>query len=125
TSFLAVVVCVGSPFFRVKWLILPGQPVTPRKRYSIRPLCRKSFVQRKTGGLSTTVVAIGARTPVDSDHSRISPSSISIFLSEHRRAAIGLLSIRIPATRARSGRCPENRIALLDPFLWKSRFPTR
>src|SRR5690606_20442131 len=23
-------------FFRVKWLILPGQPVTPRKRYSIR-----------------------------------------------------------------------------------------
>src|SRR5690606_31777020 len=35
TSFLAVVVCVRSPFFRVKWLILPGQPVTPRKRYSI------------------------------------------------------------------------------------------
>src|SRR5690606_15372451 len=23
--------------FRVKWLILPGQPVTPRKRYSILP----------------------------------------------------------------------------------------
>src|SRR5690606_6284079 len=37
TSFLAVVVCVRSPFFRVKWLILPGQPVTPRKRYSIWP----------------------------------------------------------------------------------------
>src|SRR5690606_34045075 len=35
--FLAVVVCVRSPFFRVKWLILPGQPVTPRKRYSINP----------------------------------------------------------------------------------------
>src|SRR5690606_1979301 len=35
TSFLALVLCVRSPFFRVKWLILPGQPVTPRKRYSI------------------------------------------------------------------------------------------
>src|SRR5690606_35810708 len=46
TSFLAVVVCVRSPFFRVKWLILPGQPVTPRKRYSIFDLKDRQHLLR-------------------------------------------------------------------------------
>src|SRR5690606_33717962 len=49
TSFLAVVVCVRSPFFRVKWLILPGQPVTPRKRYSIGATRRARADSRPRG----------------------------------------------------------------------------
>src|SRR5690606_9553746 len=56
TSFLALVLCVRSPFFRVKWLILPGQPVTPRKRYSI--------AVRRAGGARSVVQLFDAGTQI-------------------------------------------------------------